>query len=555
MKKILFMMSFAAAFLFCGCVSLEDMKKDAEKGDETAQVLLGLKYFYGGNDVHFIQYDDARRYFGKAARRENPLACYYLGEIYEKGLGQVEVDNTLAEVYYKRAAETMKDLPSQLRRPSYLALGKMYDFGRGVKKDESKARYYYKRAYDSEVGGSSALIADFLRRTRGELSANDLRHILEDAIDNGEPHSKFMYAQAVEKSDPVASRTLLQQAADGNYSPAMIALAELSRNKMLIRSANEKAASNGYGPAFYELALSENREEKRFELLKKSADRGFLAAYEALGNYYEIRKEWNSAVVCNYLADRIRNNGSASPASIRLERISGLSLPVESIWQSRNIADGAEIGTNIDYFIRGQRAGIANIRENYSKYVAEDPEKSYVNLDYVRLFHENMPMVMAGDIFRIYYENMHGAVGNDFYLNYAIAAGFAGQGRVQFYAADNINLKGRHSVKWHLAKILLKANALALMGNSNEAYELLVSNYQAKLTGKEREFIVDFVNGNCNMLLKDIKKLSAALNMPQEKFVVYKEMKKQDFYDLEKRSDTHTITFPAEPKIKKTSKK
>ena len=551
MKKMLLFVFGAVVCFFCGCVSLDDMKKDAEKGDETAQMLLGLKYFYGSRDVQFIQYDDARRYFGKAARRENPLACYYLGEIYEKGLGQVDVDNSLAKVYYKRAADTMKDLPSQLRRHGYLALGKMYDFGRGVKKDESKARYYYKRAYDSEVLGSSALIADFLNRTRGTLAAGELKHILDDAIANGEPQAEYMYARAVEKTNPKLAQTLLRKSADGNYSPAVIALAEFSRNKMLIRSANEKAASNGYGPAFYELALGENNDEKRYDLLKKSADRGFLAAYEALGNHYENRKEWNRAVVFNYFADRIRNNGFASPASIRLERIVGLSLPVSSIWQSRDIADGAEIGTNIDYFIRGQRAGIVNIRENYSKYIAENPEKSYVNMDYVRLFHENMPMVMAGDIFKIYYDNMHGAVGNDFYLNYAVAAGYAGQGKVQFYAADNINLKGRYSVKWQLAKMLLKANGLALMGNSADAYELLVANYNSKLSEAERCFIVDFVNGNCNMLLKDIKKLSAALNIPQEKFVVYKEMKKQDFYDLEKRSDTHLVTIPAEPKFQK----
>ena len=549
-KRILLLLLALSAIVFNGCVSLEDMKKDAEKGDETAQVLLGIKYFYGSKDVHFIQYDDAKSYFERAARRENPLACYYLGEIYERGLGHTDVNNDMAENFYKRAAESMNEISSPLRRQSYLALAQMYDYGRGVKADENKARYFYKRAYDSQVAGSSALIADFVIRTRGQLSAKELKHILDDAMEENEPQAEFMYAMAIKKSLPDAAKTLIQQAADANYSPAMIALAELSRNKMLLRSANVKAADNGYGPAFYELALVENREEKRLELLKKSADRGFLAAYEALGNYYENRKEWNSAVICNYMADRIRNNGFASPASVRLERIVGLSLPVESIWGSKNIPAGAAIGTNVEYFIRGQKAGIVNIRDNYRKYIAEDPAKAYVNLDYVRLFHAQMPMLMAGDIFKTYYDSRHGAVGNDFYLNYAICAGYAGQGEIQFYAAENINLKGKQSIKWHLAKMLLKANALALMGNTNDAYELLVANYQQKISQAERSFIVDFVNGNCNMLLKDIKKLSASLNIAAENFVVFKEIKKQDFYDLEKRSDTHLINTAVEPQLK-----
>ena len=99
--------------------------------------------------------------------------------------------------------------------------------------------------------------------------------------------------------------------------------------------------------------------------------------------------------------------------------------------------------------------------------------------------------------------------------------------------------------------MLLKANAMALMGDNNGAYGFLVANYRAKLSENDRNFIVDFVNGNCNMLLKDSKKLSAALNIPAERFVIYKEQKKEPFYDLENRKDSNLVAVPVEPEIEK----
>lgn len=551
MKKVFMLFVLLCLGLISGCVSLEKMQQDAAKGDETAQVLLGIKYFYGTDDVNFIQYDDARRYFEMAARQENPLACYYLGEIYEKGLGHIDVNSELAETYYKRAAASMKDLPSPLMRHGYLAAAKMYDFGNGVKKDENKAEFYYKRAYNYDVVGSGAASADFLSRTRGALSAKELSHILKDSLKNKDPQARYMYAKVIQKQNPALANTLLQQAADSNYAPAMIAHAELSRNKTYMRSAYRKAAANGCAPAFYELALLEPAEEKRIDLLKKSADRGYVNAVEAMGDYHESRKEWNSAIIYHFMADKIHNKKAPSSASARLERTLGLALAVKSIWENKKIASVSQIGTNINYFIRGFNAGIAKVRENYCKYIAESPESAYINMDYVRIYHANLPMSMAGDIFRIYYNSRHGAVGNDFYLNYAIAAGYAGQGAIQFYAAEQLKLTGKDHVKYHLAKLLLKANALALMGNSNDAYELLLAEYRTNYDDAERNFVLDFVNGNCNMLLKDIKKLSAVLNVTTDKFVLYKERKMQNFYDLEHRTDSDMIAVSEEPEIRK----
>ena len=551
MKKILLFTAMAAVMFLSGCMSVAKMQKEADGGDEIAQVLLALKFFYGSRDVRFIQYDEAFKYFNMAAKKENPLACYYLGEIYESGLGQTDVDYVLASEYYKRAAADMHELPSVLRKQAYLAMAKMYEHGRGVKKSDTKAGHFYKKACDKEITGSAPLYVLFLRRTRGELAADDLEEVLEDALLLNEPAANYLYADAIYKSNSKKALELYRMAANANHPEAMLLLANLSKNKMLVRSANEKAASFGYGPAFYELALAETKEEKRYELLKKSADRGYLKAVEALGDYYERCKEWSTAAICHYMADKARNIEFASPAFVRLESTVGLGLAVESIWQNKPLPCLAKVPSNVEYFIRGQKAGIAAIRKNYQNYLESDPECSYVNMDYVRLHHDGVPMVFAGDIFKTYYNSRHGAVGNDFYLNYAICAGYAGQGSIQFFAVERINLNRTHSMKWHLAKMLLKANAMALMGDNNGAYGFLVANYRAKLSENDRNFIVDFVNGNCNMLLKDSKKLSAALNIPAERFVIYKEQKKEPFYDLENRKDSNLVAVPVEPEIEK----
>lgn len=548
MKKILLFAAAALLAFFTGCSSIDKLHKEAEKGDENARVLLGVKYFYGSYDVKMIHYDEARRFFELAAEQENPLACYYLGVIYENGLGQADVNYEKAKNYYQRAAQNMNQLSSALRRHGYLALGRMYESGRGFEKSDVRAKYFYEKAYNSNVLGSGPLMADFLRRTRGDISSDELENILEIALDNNEPAAVYMYALAVSRIDPKKYQELLGKAADANYSRAIIDHAVQSRNKMLIRSAYEKAAANGYGPAFYELALSETVDVKRYELLKKGADRGVVSAMHALGDYYENRKDWNRAVIYNYMADKI-GKGVPGAATIRLRRMVGLELPVESIWQNKNTARIAQIGTNVEYFIRNHRAGIAKIRENYQRYLSEDPERAYINMDYVKLFYEKMPMNMAGDIFRIYFNKQHGNVGIDFYLNYAIAAGYAQQGEIQFNAVSMIHLNAKHNLKWHLAKMLLQANALALMNRSDEAYEFLVSNYRANLTDNDRTFIVDFVNANCNMLLKNMTKLSASLNIPQERFISFKQLQKQSFYDFDKKTDSNFIVAPGEPEL------
>ena len=181
MKKILLFAALAAAVFLNGCVSVAKMQKEADGGDEVAQVLLALKFFYGSKDVRMIQYDEAFKYFSMAAKKENPLANYYLGEIYESGCGQIEVNYNKAEEHYKRAASDMHELPAVLRKHAYLAMAKMYEHGRGVKKSDAKAKVFYKRACDKEIIGSAPLYVLFLKRTECGLSADELEDILEDA--------------------------------------------------------------------------------------------------------------------------------------------------------------------------------------------------------------------------------------------------------------------------------------------------------------------------------------------------------------------------------------
>lgn len=87
-------------------------------------------------------------------------AQFYLGQIYERGLG-TEADYESAGLWYRRAAE-------QDHTPSQVALGYLYEQGLGVEADDEEALRWYRRA-----GGLSddlvVLQADRLESLRAEL--------------------------------------------------------------------------------------------------------------------------------------------------------------------------------------------------------------------------------------------------------------------------------------------------------------------------------------------------------------------------------------------------
>jgi TPR repeat protein len=168
----------------------------AEKGDPTAQLNLGSNYYQGwfGKPK---DYGLALKWFQKAADQGNGMAQYYIGEMYELGLG-VKEDRAQAVHWYSIAANSgerwavtaIKDLndpehqvvvgysfykghfrthnfekafncfqraASQGNADAQGYLGEMYEKGEGVTKDKKMAVDWYIKAENN--GNKSAKYA------------------------------------------------------------------------------------------------------------------------------------------------------------------------------------------------------------------------------------------------------------------------------------------------------------------------------------------------------------------------------------------------------------
>ncbi len=173
--KLLFLIGFFACILLAaascgrpGVKSVEEkrsprqvhyaaeLRELAEKGDADAQALLGFNY-YKGNSIG-RDYEQAHRWFLKAAEQGNSFARLGLGIMYSEGLG-VERDDTRAAHWYGEAAEE-GHVGCQYR------LGTMYLEGRGVEQCRIQA---YKWLYLASV--------------RGVTKAEPLRDSLEEKME------------------------------------------------------------------------------------------------------------------------------------------------------------------------------------------------------------------------------------------------------------------------------------------------------------------------------------------------------------------------------------
>ncbi len=147
----------------------------------------GITAFEEGN------YSGARRWLSDQEAAEDPRAWYYLGQLYQQGLGGFPLDIKRAERLYHRAAE--EGQPS-----SMLALADMFARGAGVQANRSVARVWYEKA--AKAGSVPAMLQ----------LAYDL---------TGQYGLPPDYAKA---------RVWFEQAAAEGNSEAMVGLATLYRN-------------------------------------------------------------------------------------------------------------------------------------------------------------------------------------------------------------------------------------------------------------------------------------------------------------------------------------
>ena len=122
----------------------------SEIGDVTAQLLIGVIYYYGDDSVK-KDYGEAIKWLRKASKRGVSPAQWTLGIMYSKGLG-IKRDLVKAAKWYLRAAE-QGDASAQLE------LGDMYENGKGgLKVNKVKANNLYRLAAEGGDGKGQLLL-------------------------------------------------------------------------------------------------------------------------------------------------------------------------------------------------------------------------------------------------------------------------------------------------------------------------------------------------------------------------------------------------------------
>jgi TPR repeat protein len=122
----------------------------AQRGDRGAQFWLGAAYEQGW--LGKSNFQEALKWFRKAAAQEDPDAQNSLGQMYADGEG-VRQNYALAAQWYRKAAEHVPDLGGAGQGRNNLGL--LYLNGLGVPKDHVQAYMWFKLA-NSETNLSDA---------------------------------------------------------------------------------------------------------------------------------------------------------------------------------------------------------------------------------------------------------------------------------------------------------------------------------------------------------------------------------------------------------------
>lgn len=167
-RKRKFFKSFVGIFIFIPLLFV--LNANLAECADPANLMLK-----GHNALERGQYDEALKWFQKAAAENHPYGLYRVGYMYEKGLG-VDKDPAKAVEYYEKAGKMNFDIaisqlaqlyergdggvPQNFEKARQLyqraielgsvydkySLGQMYEFGRGVEQNRKIAAQWYTEA-------------------------------------------------------------------------------------------------------------------------------------------------------------------------------------------------------------------------------------------------------------------------------------------------------------------------------------------------------------------------------------------------------------------------
>ena len=266
------------------------LKESAESNFPHSQVLLAIIYYEGRDGVK-QDLEQALKLFKKAADQEEPIAQYYLGEMYEKGLKvkkdlikAVDLYETAVQNDFPKALEALKKLANLKQEGNAYAqrtLSRLYYQGMGVERSVEQAFYWLQKSADQGEPLAQYNLSQLYHYGVGVKK--DLRkafYWLKKSAEQGEPLAQYnlyyFYYQGVGVGEDAREAFYwLQKAAKQNIITAVEVLAEKyndaqsqynlglmyvngTRVRQNIEEAKkwyQKAADQGHEKAKYGLAL------------------------------------------------------------------------------------------------------------------------------------------------------------------------------------------------------------------------------------------------------------------------------------------------------------
>jgi uncharacterized caspase-like protein len=189
----------------------------------------------GGEYVEYdrADYRSALKVWLPQAEQGDPEAQNYVGEIFEKGLGQ-EPDYVSAVAWYRRAAD-------QGYARAQINLGYMYEKGQGVEKDITAALNWYRKA--SGIGDDELILNSEAQK---EIAAT--REKLNAQLASAKVQTDFLQKQIAGLQAEVDKQSRLAQGSGAGADAQELAMAQqeiAALNELYEKALNERKALEG----------------------------------------------------------------------------------------------------------------------------------------------------------------------------------------------------------------------------------------------------------------------------------------------------------------------
>lgn len=241
-----------------------------------------LNYLY---KEELQNYKLAHEYLSREAKKGNVLAIYDLAKLYEKGLG-TNIDISLSNVYYQKSLEGFLQLEN-IDSNKYLEyrIGKFYDAGKGISKDQISAASWYTLSSDKNYKYAEYSLAKLYMKGIG---------INKELVENGKAYIEAhrLFIDSAKQDNAYASYELgnmykkgigcieNQEKSFSNYSQSLEKFLDMSKERA------DDTLLYRIGKMYYEGLGTNINIDKAIEFFEKSAKLNNELAQYTLANHY-----------------------------------------------------------------------------------------------------------------------------------------------------------------------------------------------------------------------------------------------------------------------------